>query len=110
MRQCLRSRRSAIQAFSRDILLSCSPDQHLCQSQFDHLNFTSANGHFLAMGSDVHRSEVNGNGNFLCVYYNTLNTGYGSMTGSARANDIENNYIISEFYSDRGEANLDHLE
>jgi hypothetical protein len=75
----------------------CSQDAHLCQSQFDHLNWTSANGHFLAMGSDAHRSEVNGNGNFLCAYYNTLNTGFGSMTGAQKADDIENNYIIPNF-------------
>lgn len=49
------------------------------------------------MGSDVHRSEVNGNGNFLSVYYNTLNSGYGSMTGAAKADDIENNYILPNF-------------
>lgn len=77
----------------------CSPDQHLCQSQFDHLNWTSANGHFLAMGSDTHRPEVNNNGNFLAVYYDDLNSGYGTITGSAKADAIENTYVIPNFTS-----------
>ncbi|MDB6122903.1 MAG: hypothetical protein JWQ71_1896 [Pedosphaera sp.] len=49
------------------------------------------------MGSDTHRTELNNKNNFLAVYYNTLNTGYGTMTGSAKADDIENNYIIPNF-------------
>jgi hypothetical protein len=79
----------------------CTPDDHLCQPQFDALNWRTngsrPNGHFLAMGSDAHRSEVNGNGNFLAAYYNDLNTGWTTMTGAQKADDIENNYIIPRF-------------
>jgi hypothetical protein len=77
----------------------CSPDQHFCDSQLQHLNWTSANGHFVAMGSDDHRSELNSNGNYLAVYYNTLNADYGSLSGAAAADDIQTNYIIANFTS-----------
>src|ERR1043165_7691584 len=79
----------------------CSPDKHICQGQFDALNWrTNAsrpNGHMIMMGGDVHRSEVNGNGNFLGAYYNDLTTGWTTMTGAQKADDIENNYIIPQF-------------
>lgn len=73
----------------------CSPDDHLCQTQFDHLNWVSTNGHFLSMGSDTHRPEVNANGNFLAVYINDLNTGYGSVTGATRADQIHNQIVAN---------------
>jgi hypothetical protein len=73
----------------------CYPDDHLCQSQFDHLNWVSTNGHFLAMGSDAHRPEVNANGNFLSAYINDLNTGYGSVTGATRADQIRNQIVAN---------------
>ncbi len=79
----------------------CFPDDHFCQAQFDALNWktnaTRPNGHFLAMGSDTHRVEVNNNGNFLCVYYNTMNDNWTTMTGAQKAADIENNYVIPLF-------------
>jgi hypothetical protein len=65
-----------------------TPAQHLGQAQFDHLNNVTANGKFLAMGSDAHRPQVNNNGNFLAIYYNTLNDGYGSITGAQKADQI----------------------
>jgi hypothetical protein len=74
----------------------CSPDDHMCQTQFDHLNWVSTNGHMLVMGTDAHRSEVNANGNFLGAYINDLNTGYGSVTGATRADQIESS-IVSNF-------------
>ncbi len=79
----------------------CSPDDHFCQAQFDALNWKTnssrPNGHFLSMGSDAHRAEVNANGNFLCVYYNTMNDNWTTMTGAQKAADIENNYVIPLF-------------
>ncbi len=75
----------------------CSPTQHLCQAQFDALNFHSANGHFILMGSDAHRNELNTNGNFLGVYYDTLNDNYPAWTATQKADDIENNYVIPNF-------------
>ena len=81
----------------------CSPDSHICQAQFDALNWktnaTRPNGHMIMMGSDAHRSELNNNGNFLGAYYNTLNDNYCCMTGAQKADDIENNYIIANFTS-----------
>lgn len=69
---------------------------HLCQSQFDHLNNVTTNGKFLAMGSDAHKSEVNGNGNFLAVYYNTLNDGFGTETANQKADEIQN-WAVAQF-------------
>jgi len=81
----------------------CSPDDHMCQTQFDHLNWATnasrPDGHFLAMGSDTHRPEIKANGNFLAAYYNDLNTGWTTMTGAQKADDIENNYVIALFTS-----------
>lgn len=99
---CLHVQAAADRRF--DVATFCCPctiEDHLCQPQFDVLNWpTNAsrpNGHFMAMGSDARRSEVNGNGNFLAAYYNTLNTGWTTMTGAQKADDIENNYIIPKF-------------
>lgn len=70
-------------------------------ARFDALNWptnaTHRNGHFLAMGSDAHRPEINANGNFLAAYYNDLNTGWTTMTGAQKADDIESNYIRPRF-------------
>ena len=46
----------------------------MCQSQLDHLNFSTLNGHVIAMGSDAHRSDLLANGNVLGIYYDTLDT------------------------------------
>jgi len=81
----------------------CSTDNHMCQSQFDKLNWkTNAsrpNGHMILMGSDAHRSELNNNGNFLGAYYDTLSDNYCCWTATQKADDIENNYIIANFTS-----------
>lgn len=73
----------------------CQPDDHFCQAQFDHLNWTSTNGHFLAMGTDQRRSEVNGAGNFLSAYINDLNTGYGSISGTTRGEQIRQHLLAN---------------
>jgi len=78
---------------------NCTPEgsaDHFCQVHFDALNWTSTNGHFLCMGSDAHRSEVNGAGNFLCAYYNNLTGLYGTYNGTQAADQIEN-YVIANF-------------
>ena len=59
----------------------CDPDKTFCQPQFDHLNWPTTNGHYLAMGGDTHRLELATNGNALAIYYDTFNTG--SSTNSA---------------------------
>jgi hypothetical protein len=78
---------------------NCTPDgsdPHGCQTQFDHLNWVTANGHMVMMGSDAHRAELNGNGNFLGAYYNNLSGLFGTYTGSAAADQIEN-YVLANF-------------
>jgi hypothetical protein len=79
----------------------CQTTNHMCTNQFNALNTptNSSNpvGHMIMMGSDEHRSQVNGNGNFLGAYYDTLNADYPSMTGAQAADDIQNNYLIPNF-------------
>ncbi|MSU58725.1 MAG: hypothetical protein EXS35_11235 [Pedosphaera sp.] len=68
----------------------CSVDDHLCQPQFDHLNWPTTNGSFVAMGSDAHRLELATNGNALAIYYNTFNDGYSTNSAAAQAALIQN--------------------
>ena len=75
----------------------CSATQHMCQAQFDALNYVTANGHFVLMGSDAHRAELNTNGNFLGIYYNRLNDDFGTLSANAKADDIETNYVVPNF-------------
>ncbi len=72
------------------ITFSCpgAPDKHVCQGQFDALNWVSGNGHYLAMGSSAHKSEVDGSANNLAVYYNSLNDNWTTVTGAGRADEI----------------------
>ena len=62
----------------------------LSQAQFDHLNFPTTNGHYIAMGSDAHRFELATNGNPLAIYYNTFNDGYSTNTAAQKAAMIQN--------------------
>jgi hypothetical protein len=70
----------------------------MCQDQFDILNWTGTNGHYIAMGSDVHRLEVEGKGNVLAAYYNDINTGWNTRTGSKGA-DLIHTYVNDRFTS-----------
>jgi hypothetical protein len=76
----------------------CAPDSTLCQAQFDHLNLPSANGHYLAMGSDAHRLELATNGNALAIYYNTFNEGYSTNSAAQQAARIDQ-YAVAAFTS-----------
>ena len=87
-----------------DIVTFCCPctlTNHLCTPQFDALNrstnATLRNGHFLAMGTDAHRAEINANGNFLAAYYDDLNTGWSNTPAAQKADDIEYRYIRQNF-------------
>lgn len=60
-----------------------------CQTHFDHLNFVSANGHYLATTTDNHISETTANGNALCAYWNDLNTGWTTTPATQQADDID---------------------
>jgi hypothetical protein len=72
-------------------------DPHFCQPQFDHLNWWTANGHYLAMGSDAKRPEVTAQSNACAVYYDTLTDLYNSgYTGAAAADQIQN-YCVSNW-------------
>ena len=70
----------------------------LSQAQFDHLNFPSTNGHYIAMGGDTHRYELATNGNALAIYYNTFNDGYSTNTAAQQAALIDQ-YAVSLFTS-----------
>src|SRR5579872_3416055 len=67
---------------------SCT-NSMLCQTQFDHLNFPSANGHYIAMGSDTYRAEVETNGNVLAIYYNSFDTAWTNYTSDQMAATID---------------------
>jgi hypothetical protein len=41
--------------------------------------------HFLVMGSDAHRAEIEATGNHLALYFNSLNDGWSATSGSAGA-------------------------
>jgi hypothetical protein len=60
----------------------------MCDPEFQHLNFPSGNGHFIAMGDDIHRAELLANGNILAIYWNDLNQGP-FTNGAAFAATIE---------------------
>ena len=76
----------------------CEPDKTFCQPQFDHLNWPTANGHYLAMGTDAHRLELATNGNVLAVYYDTFNAGYSTNSAVTQASNL-NYYAVSRFTS-----------
>ncbi|HEX3627994.1 MAG TPA: hypothetical protein VH280_21495 [Verrucomicrobiae bacterium] len=67
----------------------CSIENHLCEPQFDALNWQAKNGHYLAMGSDAHRNQIVARGNQLAIYYNFFNDGKGKgMTAVEKASII----------------------
>lgn len=62
----------------------------MCDAEFQHLNFPSGNGHFVAMSEDTHRAELLANGNILAIYDNSLHMG--TMTNGVEfAAQIEQN-------------------
>jgi hypothetical protein len=67
----------------------CYPDNHFCQSHMDHLNLPTPNGHYLAMPTDAHRAEIIARGNLLAGYYNTLNDGWTTNSGTIKAAMID---------------------
>lgn len=69
-----------------------------CQDQFDHLNWPTTNGHYIAMGTDAHRMELATNGNLVAIYYNTFNDGWPTNTGPEQAARIDQ-YAIDGFTS-----------
>ena len=73
-------------------------DKHFCTGQLNALNWMSPNGHVLAMGTDDHRATVNGNGNFIAAYYDTLNDpGYLLRTATQKADDIHQ-YCVDRYH------------
>jgi hypothetical protein len=95
------SRATAAPDFKFDVVTlccPCDPTSSICQPQFDHLNFPSTNGHFIAMGTDAHRFELATNGNALAIYYNTFNDGWTTNTGASSASNI-NQYAVANFTS-----------
>jgi hypothetical protein len=74
----------------------CPIENHLCEPQFDALNWQATNGHYLAMGSDAHQNQILSQGNHLAIYYNVFNDGYQRMTAAEKAASIEE-YAQSNF-------------
>ena len=60
------------------------------------MNWPATNGHYLAMGSDGHRSEITDRGNDLAIYYDVFNDGAEKLTAAEKAATIEN-YAQSRF-------------
>jgi hypothetical protein len=87
-----------------DIAVMCCNcgDKHFCNGQLNALNWATPNGHVLAMGTDAHRATVNGNGNFIAAYYDTLNDpGYLQRTATQKADDIRQ-YVVDRFTNTGG--------
>jgi len=61
----------------------CQPDDHFCQDQFEPLLYQDANHHYLAMGTDEHRSDIESSGNTLAIYNDNLDAGWPNMTAYA---------------------------
>lgn len=74
----------------------CS-NQMLCQTQFDHLNFPTVNGHYLAMGSDTQRSNLLASGNLLAIYYNNFSVDYTTNTTPAQEAAAIDQYATTLF-------------
>jgi hypothetical protein len=68
----------------------CPIENHLCEPQFDALNWPDANSHYIAMGSDAHRNQIVARGNQLAIYYDVFNAGFERMTAAEKAAAIEN--------------------
>jgi hypothetical protein len=68
-------------------------DPHWSANNLNHLNFGTANGHFLSMPTDSQRVTINGAGNFYAAYYNSLTSLFGPYNGSQAADQIEA-YIV----------------
>lgn len=64
----------------------------MCTQQFNHMNFPTANGHYVAMGDDTHRAELLTNGNLLAIYYNTL-TGWTTNSAAVTAANINQDAV-----------------
>jgi hypothetical protein len=76
---------------------NCSNGSQMCQSQFDHLNFPSLNGHYLAMGTDAHRADLQSNGNVLAIYYNNFNADWDTNVTAVQEAAAIDTYSVSQF-------------
>lgn len=67
---------------------SCAKDvdKCFCAPELDALNYGKP--HFLAVGTDQHKAEIRGAGNYQAVYVNALNVGWKGTTGAAWADDL----------------------
>ncbi|MGH7939672.1 MAG: hypothetical protein ACREFR_01195, partial [Limisphaerales bacterium] len=75
----------------------CPIEKHLCEPQFDALNWQAKNGHYLAMGSDAHRNQILARGNQLAVYYNFFNDGRGKGLSAVEKAALIAEYAQSHF-------------
>jgi hypothetical protein len=73
---------------------------HFVQAHFDNLNWSSPNGHLMMMGTDQRRTQLNGAGNVLGAYYNTLTNLYTSSGHDPiAAADTIRQYVLDNFTS-----------
>lgn len=70
-------------------------DPHFTVNMLVHLNFTTTNGHFCCMSTDAQRPLLNDAGNFLSVYYNTLQDLFQNGYNGDQAADQIQNYIVT---------------
>ena len=68
---------------------------HFTLNMLVHLNFATANGHFCCMSTDAQRATLNDAGNFLAVYYNTLQDLFTEGYNGDQAADQIQNYIVA---------------
>jgi hypothetical protein len=93
----------AVYDYRFDLAVMCCTcgDKYFCPAQLDALNWVSSNGHVLPMGTDTYRSTINGNGNFIAAYYDTLNNpGYLQKTATQKADDIR--AYVEDRYTNTG--------
>lgn len=67
-----------------------------CQEHFDHLNWQSANGHYLQTTTDNQLPGVTAKGNKLAAYWNDLNTGW-TYTSAAQHADNIHAWVMANF-------------
>lgn len=71
-------------------------DPHFSSNNLAHLNFTTTNGHILAMSTDANRATLNAAGNFLAVYYNNFQGMYQTYTATQAADAIQNYCVTND--------------
>ena len=77
----------------------CTPGKHFAQAQFDALNWVGREGHYLAMPTANHRSEIVAAGNDLAAYYDNFGSDYrnAGRTADEEAAYIDQTWMVANF-------------